>query len=80
MPRPVLETVQREMLDFGGTGSCLMELSHRSAAFEAVLAEAERDLRKLMEIPDDYVVLFMQGGATAQVRRSFAHMNALVQG
>lgn len=68
MPQSVLETVQRELLDFGGTGSCLMELSHRSKAFETVMSEAERDLRTLLEIPEDYAVLFMQGGATAQVR------------
>jgi phosphoserine aminotransferase len=67
MPRSVLETVQGEMLDFLGSGSCLMELSHRSKAFETVLSDAEKDLRTLLEIPEDYGVLFMQGGATAQV-------------
>ncbi|KAJ1567843.1 hypothetical protein HK405_004583 [Cladochytrium tenue] len=67
LPRPVLLRAQAELLDFAGTGHSLMELSHRSPPFEAVLARAERDLRAVLRLPDTgNQVLFMQGGATAQ--------------
>ena len=68
MPRAVLEKIQQEFLNFRGTHSNLMELSHRSPEFSQVIDKAERDLRDLLSIPSDYKVLFMQGGATAQVR------------
>ena len=66
LPVEVLEKAASEMLDYDGTGMSIMEMSHRSAAFENVLDEAESNLRKLMEIPDDYEVLFLQGGGTLQ--------------
>ncbi|HTP06987.1 MAG TPA: phosphoserine transaminase [Anaerolineae bacterium] len=66
LPLPVLEQAQRELLDFKGTGMSVMEISHRSKEFEAVIGEAEQDLRTLMGIPANYKVLFLQGGATLQ--------------
>ncbi len=66
LPLPVLEQAQRELLDFKGTGMSVMEISHRSKEFEAVIGEAEQDLRALMGIPAHYKVLFLQGGATLQ--------------
>jgi phosphoserine aminotransferase len=66
LPLSVLEQAQKELLDFKGTGMSVMEISHRSKEFEAVLAEAEQDLRTLMGIPANYKVLFLQGGATLQ--------------
>jgi phosphoserine aminotransferase len=67
MPLPVLQKIQAEFLDFKDTQSNLMELSHRSSEFSQVIAKAERDLRELLDIPPEYKVLLMQGGATAQV-------------
>lgn len=64
MPQTVLERAQREMLDWNGTGASVMELSHRGKPFSAMAAQAEADLRELLAVPDDYAVLFLQGGAT----------------
>lgn len=66
LPLPVLEQAQKELIDFKGTGMSVMEISHRSKEFEAVIAEAEQDLRTLMGIPGNYKILFLQGGATLQ--------------
>lgn len=66
LPQEVLETARDELLDFRGTGMSVMEMSHRSAAFLAVAEEAEADFRELLAVPDDYAVLFLQGGATLQ--------------
>ncbi len=66
LPLPVLEQAQAEMLDFRGTGMSVMEISHRSKEFEALIKEAEADLRELLQVPADYKVLFLQGGATLQ--------------
>ena len=66
LPEPVLVQAQAELLDWHGRGVSVMEMSHRSAEFESVAAAAEADLRKLLAITDDYAVLFLQGGATAQ--------------
>jgi len=66
LPRAVLETVQAELTDWQGSGVSEMEVSHRSAAFQACAAAAEQDLRALLSIPKDYRVLFMHGGATLQ--------------
>ena len=63
MPEEVLREAADEMLDYKGTGMSVMEMSHRSKAFENIINEAEQDLRDLMQIPDNYKVLFMQGGA-----------------
>ena len=66
MPRSVLERMQSELLDYRGRGLSVLEMSHRSEDFADIAAQAETDLRQLMAIPDDYSVLFMQGGASAQ--------------
>lgn len=66
MPTAVLERAREEMLDYRGQGSSVMEMSHRSPTFEAIAAQAEQDFRDLLAIPDNYRVLFMQGGATMQ--------------
>jgi phosphoserine aminotransferase len=62
----VLEKAQEEMLDYQGTGMSVMEMSHRSKEFEAIIQTAEADLRELMGIPGNYKILFLQGGATLQ--------------
>jgi phosphoserine aminotransferase len=66
LPAPVLEIAQKELLDFKGTGMSVMEISHRSPAFTEVIEKAEADLRVLMNIPENYKVLFLQGGASSQ--------------
>jgi phosphoserine aminotransferase len=66
LPEPVLEEVRDEMLNCRGSGMCVMEMSHRSKVFQTIADEAEADLRELMNIPDNYKVLFIQGGATLQ--------------
>jgi phosphoserine aminotransferase len=66
LPLPVLERVQAEMLDFAGTGMSVMEMSHRSSAFEGIIKAAEADLRTLLGLSDEHAVLFLQGGATLQ--------------
>ncbi len=66
LPVEVLQEAADEMLDYKGTGMSVMEMSHRSKAFETIIQEAEADLRTLMNIPDDYEVLFLQGGANTQ--------------
>lgn len=66
LPEEVLEEAAQEMLDYRGTGMSVMEMSHRSAAFQQIIDEAEADLRDLLQIPDNYKVLFLQGGASQQ--------------
>lgn len=66
LPVEVLQEAAEEMLDYRGTGMSVMEMSHRSKAFESIIQEAEADLRELMSIPDNYKVLFLQGGASQQ--------------
>ncbi len=66
LPEEVLKEVAAEMLDCNGTGMSVLEMSHRSPAFQAIIDEAEKDLRELMNIPDNYKVLFLQGGASLQ--------------
>ena len=66
LPEEVLKEAAAEMLDYNGTGMSVMEMSHRSKAFETIITEAEQDLRDLMNIPDNYKVLFLQGGASQQ--------------
>ena len=66
LPEEVLKEAAEEMLDYKGTGMSVMEMSHRSKAYEAIINEAEADLRDLMNIPDNYKVLFLQGGASQQ--------------
>jgi phosphoserine aminotransferase len=76
LPLAVLEQVQAELLDFHNTGMSVMELSHRSPAFGAVIQEAEADLRTLLGLSEDYAVLFLQGGASLQFAMVPANLRA----
>ena len=78
MPEAVLEEVRDEMMNYRGSGMCVMEMSHRSKVFQQIIDEAEQDLRDLMNIPDNYKVLFIQGGATLQF--SMIPMNLMKNG
>ena len=66
LPVEVLESVRDNLLNYEGSGMCVMEMSHRSKVFQQIIDEAEQDLRDLMNIPDNYKVMFIQGGATLQ--------------
>ena len=66
LPEPVLRQAAAEMLDYDNTGMSVMEMSHRSAAYKSIIETAEADLRELLQIPGNYQVLFLQGGATQQ--------------
>ncbi len=66
LPEEVLKEAAEEMLDYNGTGMSVMEMSHRSKAYDDIIKTAEKDLRDLMKIPDNYKVLFLQGGASQQ--------------
>ncbi|MGL5253687.1 MAG: 3-phosphoserine/phosphohydroxythreonine transaminase [Brevinema sp.] len=66
LPQPVLEKVQQEMLSYRSSGSSIMEMSHRSSLFNEVISQAQSNLRSLMNIPSEYAVLFVHGGATMQ--------------
>ena len=66
LPKPVLEQAQKELLDYQGSGMSVLEMSHRSKEFDDIIKSAEARLRELMAIPDNYRVLFLQGGASLQ--------------
>ncbi|MDE5799047.1 MAG: aminotransferase class V-fold PLP-dependent enzyme, partial [Treponemataceae bacterium] len=66
LPEEVLRECAAEMLDCNGTGQSVMEMSHRSAAYEPIIADTEAMVRKLMHVPDNYKVLFVQGGGSTQ--------------
>jgi phosphoserine aminotransferase len=78
LPLSVLEEIQRDLVALPGVGMSILEISHRSTAFEAILAQAEADIRKLAAIPASYKVLFLQGGASLQF--SMVPMNLLGPG
>ncbi len=78
LPEEVLQEAAAEMLDYRGTGMSVMEMSHRSKAYQQIIDEAEQDLRDLMQIPDNYKVLFLQGGAHLQF--SMIPMNLMKNG
>src|SRR5215213_7759210 len=78
LPLPVLEEIQRDLVSLPGVGMSILEISHRSETFEAVLARAEADIRTLGNIPANYKVLFLQGGASTQF--SMVPMNLLTTG
>jgi len=78
LPMPVLEEIQRDLVSLPGVGMSILEVSHRSAAFEKILAEAEQSIRTLADIPSTYKVLFLQGGASLQF--SMVPMNLLGAG
>ena len=66
LPAEVLSRAGDEMLDWHGSGMCVMEMSHRGKQFVGIAADAERDLRELLAVPQNYKLLFLQGGATLQ--------------
>ena len=66
LPEEVLQEAANEMFDYRGSGMSVMEMSHRSKTYQAIIDEAEADLRDLLNIPDNYKVLFLQGGASQQ--------------
>ncbi len=66
LPEPVLAKAAQELLDYQGVGMSVMEMSHRSSEYKAIIAAAEENLRKLLAIPDSYAILFLQGGASSQ--------------
>lgn len=78
MPEPVLEEIAAEIMNYRGAGMGVMEMSHRSKVYQTIIDEAEQDLRDLMGIPDNYKVLFIQGGATLQF--SMLPMNLMKNG
>jgi len=78
LPLSVLEEIQRDLIALPGVGMSILEISHRSPAFEKILAEAEADIRALADIPGHYKVLFLQGGASLQF--SMVPMNLLTAG
>ena len=78
LPLPVLEEIQRDMLALPAAGMSILEISHRSAPFESILAQAEADIRRLGHVPPNYKVLFLQGGASMQF--SMVPMNLLTPG
>jgi len=78
MPKSVLAEIQQELLDYRGTGMSIMEMSHRCSDFQKIYEETVHDLRTLMGIPDNYKVLFIQGGATLQF--AMIPMNLLKNG
>ena len=78
LPLPVLERIREELLDWRGSGMSVMEMSHRSPEFESINAAAEAGLRKHLAIPDDYAVLFLQGGGSMQF--TMAPMNLCLPG
>ena len=70
LPLPVLEKAAAELVCYGESGMSVMEMSHRSPDYEAIIADAEAMLRRLMNIPDNYKVLFLQGGAREPARQT----------
>ncbi|MCD7756437.1 MAG: 3-phosphoserine/phosphohydroxythreonine transaminase [Firmicutes bacterium] len=78
MPEPVLEEIASEVLNYRGSGMSVMEMSHRSKMFQQIADQAEADLRTLMDIPDNYKVLFIQGGGHVQF--AMVPMNLMKQG
>ena len=78
LPREVLAEAQQELLDYHHTGMSIMEMSHRGKEYSAVHEEARANLRELLDVPEDYAVLFMQGGASHQF--AMAPMNFLGEG
>src|SRR5258706_5863317 len=78
LPDPVLKKAQADLFSLPGVGMSILEVSHRSATFEQVIKEAEEDLRALLGIPENYKVLFLQGGASMQF--TMIPMNLLPKG
>jgi phosphoserine aminotransferase len=70
LPLSVLERIREELFDYRGTGMSVMELTHRSAEFEEILSRAEQNLRRLMEIPEEYAVIFLQADEPLRFREA----------
>ena len=66
LPEEVLKECAAEMMEYGTTGQSVMEMSHRSSAYEPIIQDAEAMIRKLMNVPENYKVLFVQGGGSTQ--------------
>ena len=66
LPEEVLKRAQEEMLEYGDSGMSVMEMSHRSKAFDTIIKDAEALVRELMNVPDNYKVMFLQGGGSTQ--------------
>ena len=66
LPEQVLKTAADQMLNYKGSGMSVMEMSHRSSVYDTIIKDTEKRLRSLMQIPDNYKVLFLQGGASTQ--------------
>ncbi len=77
LPVSVLEQASKELVNFGNSGMSVMEMSHRSAVYQSIIDETEADARKLLDIPDNYKVLFLQGGASMQF--AMVPMNLMVE-
>ena len=78
LPLSVLERIREELFDYRGTGMSVMEMTHRSPEFEEILSRAEQNLRRLMEIPEEYAVIFLQGGGSLQF--TMVPMNLYISG
>jgi phosphoserine aminotransferase len=78
LPEPVLLEAQQDLLNYKGAGMSVLEMSHRSKAFDGIIKQAEADIRELLAVPDGYTVLFLQGGASLQF--SMVPMNLLPAG
>lgn len=78
LPLPVLEKAQKEMLNYGGSGMSVMEMSHRSKWFDDIIKDAEATIRRLMNIPDNYKVMFLQGGGSTQF--AMIPLNLMIKG
>src|SRR2546423_4162614 len=78
LPLPVLEEAQRELVSLPGVGMSVMEISHRSKTFDEIIGRAESGIRELLNVPDNYRILFLQGGASLQF--SMVPMNFLPAG
>ncbi|KAI8325868.1 hypothetical protein GQ54DRAFT_282618 [Martensiomyces pterosporus] len=76
LPLSVLEEVQRDLLNYQGTGMSVLEMSHRSKAYDSIIRGAEATLRRILDIPDNYSVLFMQGGGTGEFAASYLNLFA----
>ena len=66
LPEEVLKECAAEMLDYNGTGQSVMEMSHRSKDYKPIIEDCEQRVRKLMNVPENYTILFLQGGASTQ--------------
>lgn len=78
LPEEVLMEAANEMLDYHDSGMSVMEMSHRSKIYQGIIDDAEKDLRKLLNVPENYKILFLQGGATTQF--SMIPLNLLKHG